>query len=64
MIGNHAIEYSKDAIGPHFGKDLKIGKEITSMLGCFYNLPDGVKPESMEAKVALLQAEKTHIVEM
>lgn len=51
-------------MGPHFGPDLRIEQDVTSSLGEFYQLPEGVKPESMEAKVALLQAERSKLVEL
>jgi hypothetical protein len=60
----NALEYSKEQIGPHFGPDLRIDQDVTSSLGEFYQLPEGVKAESMEAKVALLQAERSKLVEM
>jgi hypothetical protein len=33
------------------------------MLGNFYQLPEGVKSESMESKVALLQAERSKLTD-
>ena len=60
----HALEYSKESVGPHFGPDLRIDQDVTSMLGEFYQLPEGVKAESLEAKVALLQAERSRLVEL
>lgn len=59
-----ALEYNKESVGPYFGPDLRIDLEVTSKLGEFYQLPEGVKPDSMEAKVALLQAERSKLVEL
>lgn len=58
-----ALEYIKGGIGPCFGPDLKVDSEVTSVLGNFYQLPDTIKPDSFESKVALLQAEKTKLVD-
>lgn len=59
-----ALEYSKESVGPCFGPDLRVSTDVTSVLGSFYQLPEGVKPETMEAKIALLQAERSKLVEM
>jgi hypothetical protein len=60
---NKALEYVKGQIGPCFGPDLKIDTEVTSVLGNFYELPETVKADSLESKVALLQAEKTKLTD-
>jgi len=63
LLDTKALEYIKESVGPNFGADLRINNEVTSMLGNFYQLPEGVKPESMESKVALLQAERSKLTD-
>lgn len=53
-----ALIYKKDAVGPSFGVDLNIGKEVTSSIGNSYESPEGVQVDSLESKVYLLESEK------
>ena len=56
-----AIKYKKDYPGPCFGEDLDIGKLVTSNLGHSYESSEGVSVDSLEAKVFLLETDKTEL---
>lgn len=53
--------YKKDAEGPSFGVDLELGKIVTSSIGSSYESPEGIKVDSLESKVYLLEGEKMEV---
>ncbi|CAM6005313.1 unnamed protein product [Sphagnum balticum] len=56
-----AVRYQKDWPGPCFGVDLQIGKFVTSNIGHSYEGAEGIKIDSLEAKVYLLESAKADV---
>ena len=59
-----ALIYRKGETGPSFGKDLVLGKTISSSLGHSYECDSNLVIDSLPAKITFLEAEKVQAKEM